>query len=249
MVHKKNRRKKIIIVFALIFLIFTGLYYGARFLWGSNFHAFFVQVVRHPLRVGAFTPCSRFAAQEITKYIDYEPADKPLAILEVGAGSGVLTKRIEKILDRKKIPYIIDVIEIDPEYCTELHKQFDENPNITIHCTDITQWQAPRSYHYIISALPFATLPLSLIESVLTLYKHILLPTGIVSYYEHMWLPNIKQYFLQDKERKEYQRKLAKLNEFKKNYVFDIGSVWANITPLYVYHAQFLTNKDINESD
>lgn len=237
----KNRSKKIIIVFALIILLFTGLYYGACFLWGSNFHTFFMQAVRHPLRVGAFTPCSRFAAQAITKYIDQDSVDEPVAVLEVGAGSGVLTKRIEEVLSYKKIPYTIDVIEIDPEYCAELHKQFDKNPNITIHCTDITQWQPDHSFHYIISALPFATLPLSLVESVLTLYERILLPNGVVSYYEHMWLPTLKQYFLKDKEREEYQRKLAKLNEFKQKHVFDIEAVWANITPLYVYHAQFLT--------
>lgn len=105
-----SKVKKSLIV---IILLAGFLYHGAHWFWGKNFLHFFSGLVQNPFQVGAFTPCSRFVAKEITKQVKRASDTGHLKVLEVGAGSGIFTQKLEKILGRRSAPYTLDVVEIE----------------------------------------------------------------------------------------------------------------------------------------
>lgn len=232
-----NKSNKRFLVAAFVILCSVGiLYKGAQYLWGEHYLTFFKGIVRNPLQVGAFSPCTRFVAKEITKYVGSVPADQPVRILEVGAGSGVFTTQLESMLAGRSGDYIVDVIEIDPHYCQLLQERFKDNPHFVIHCTDVSTFQASSKYDYIVSSVPFNTMDNDVIKRILDSYTKLITPEGVISYVEHLWLPELKGYFMRGADKQIYAERRALINGFKDAHVFETVTVYANITPLYVYH-------------
>ncbi len=216
------------------------LYQGARILWGEHYMTFFKGIVRNPLQVGAFSPCSVFVAQEITKYVASDTKQGSLRVLEVGAGSGVLTTDLEKALQKRGGEYILDVIEIDPEYAALLKKRFENNKNVAIHCIDINDFNVEQRYDYLISTLPFNVMDNSVIKQIFQQYEKMVAPNGVLSYVEHMWLPDIKEKTLSGTEKQAFIEKRTIVNSFKDKYLVETVNVYRNITPLYVHHLKIV---------
>lgn len=233
LVKQKNSYLKWSIV---ILLSIALIYKGAQALWGEHYLTFFKGVIKNPLQVGAFSPCSTFVADAITKHIANSTPEKIVRVLEVGAGSGVFTTKIEDVLNKKNKPYQVDVIEIDPEYVDLLQKRFASNEQIAVYNHNIVDWKPEYTYDYIISALPFTNMKIEDIEAILGSYKGMIADGGIVSYIEHMWLPQIKELFLSADKKEAYQKKRSLIGTFKNAFVFESVPVWANITPVYVHH-------------
>ena len=232
---KKNSHR--ILKYALALALTTLVaYQGAYFLWGEHYLTFFKGIARNPLQVGAFSPCTKFVAQEITKYIAQVDQQTPLRILEVGGGSGIFTTQLEKILAGRAGAYHVDVIEIDPDYCSLLTQRFKNNSNFSIHCINMADFTADQPYDFIVSSLPFNTLDHALVKNILDRYQEIIKPSGIISYIEHIWLPEIKEFFMQGALKQEYCAKRTMINTFRDKNLFETATVYANITPLHIYH-------------
>ncbi len=181
--------------------------------------------------VGAFSPCSRTVAQEVSACIAHNHG--PLNILEVGAGTGALTSAIiEKLNPDDRL----DLIEIIPEYCSVLHKQFGEQKNVSIQQRSILDWQPTHSYDFIICSLPFNIFPPKKVKMFLTHLQKLIKPGGTFSYVELMWLTQIKKYFLPLKQRTRLENTLTIMAQFRKNYGIKTVPIYWNITPIYVHH-------------
>ncbi len=221
---------------AITAVIFFALYQGASYFWGEHFMTFFKGILRNPFQVGAFSPCSRFVGQEITRPVTQHATTKKLRVLEVGAGSGVFTTQLEDILSKKGIDYVVDVIEIDQEYCKTLNERFKNNKQFVLHCMSILDFTPEEPYDYIVSSLPFTTMPEDLVKNILNKYKTISKKGTKLSFVEHIWLPDIKEFFLKGKEKEVYKTKRKMVSDFKNEFPHETVRVYANITPLYVYH-------------
>ena len=163
-----------------------------------------------------------------------------LRVLEVGAGSGVLTTDLEKALQKRGGEYILDVIEIDPEYAALLKKRFENNKNVAIHCIDINDFNVEQRYDYLISTLPFNVMDNSVIKQIFQQYEKMVAPNGVLSYVEHMWLPDIKEKTLSGTEKQAFIEKRTIVNSFKDKYLVETVNVYRNITPLYVHHLKIV---------
>lgn len=232
-----NKTNKRFLIASIVAALTVGLIYqGAYFMWGEHYITFFKGIFRNPLQVGAFSPCSRFVAKEITKYVAQTPSDKTIRILEVGAGSGVFTTELESLLAKRTGDYHVDVIEIDPHYCDILTKRFASNEHFSIHCVDVSTFGPDTAYDFIISSVPFNTMDNEIIRRILDSYKKLITSGGVISYVEHLWLPELKGYFLRGADKAVYTQRRDLINSFKDTYVFETTRVYANITPLNVYH-------------
>lgn len=238
MIMMKKNSKRIIKYAVVSVLVAALMYKGAYLMWGEHYFAFFKGIIRNPFQVGAFSPCSTFVAKEITKHVAQADSNRPLHILEVGAGSGVFTTHLEKILENRSGNYSVDVIEIDKEYCDVLKERFKNNNHFAIHCVSIADFKPDYQYDYIISSLPFNTMDTQLIKQIIKQYETVIAPQGIVSYVEHIWLPELKGYFMTGKEKIEYNQKRKVINSFRDAHIIQTVQVYANITPLNVYHLQ-----------
>jgi len=138
--------------------------------------------VKNRKEVGALFPCSSYTGEEITKYLQYQirlNPNKPLRILEVGCGTGSLTKVIlQKMRD---IDYL-DAVEISQEFCNTLQENFGKISKISIHCCSITDWHPEYEYDIIISTLPFVAFESKLMDEILEHFKQLIKPNGCLLY-------------------------------------------------------------------
>jgi len=233
------KMNRFIVKFAIAILVSSFvIYQAAHIMWGEHYMIFFRGIIRNPLQVGAFSPCSVFVAQEITKYVAADTKEGVVRVLEVGAGSGVLTTKLENVLKHTGRDYILDVIEIDPDYCALLKKRFEDNKNVTIHCVNILDFNAADNYDYLVSTLPFNVMDTAVIKNIFEQYEKMIVPNGILSYVEHIWLPDIKEKTLSGAEKQLFVEKRTTVNDFKDKYFLETVNIYRNITPLYVHHLQ-----------
>lgn len=138
---------------------------------------FIYEYVKNPRNVGAVAPSSDALAKKMVENIDFSNAR---CIVEYGAGTGVFTKKILKdqlsIEENDNFVLINDSVE-DVEKYLKIY-------NVS-------------SVDYIISGLPFASLPKNISDKVLTLTKKLLQDNAkfITFQYTLVKMNFFKQYF------------------------------------------------------
>lgn len=216
------------IIFTIFMVILLAISF--RFLFKDSFlflKTFFVS----PTTIGAVIPSSTFLAKSITKYIKVNK--NPIRILEVGAGTGIIT---EEILKKLRQEDFLDVIELDQKFCSILDAKFDNNKNIKINCLSILDWSPSYKYDFIISGLPFNAFDSDFVENVLSRYRKLIKPGGIISYFEYIALAKIKLFFLSGPEKNNFSKTLTTTTSFRREFEFERDHVVANMPPACVYH-------------
>jgi len=219
--------------------IVTGVYLekGATKMWGEEAGSFMLGLARNPQTVGAFAPCSTYTAVELSRFVvPYE--DRKIRVLEVGAGTGVVTKEIIKRLEGYN--YEFDVIEIDPDFCKTLYKRFGYNRNVSINAIDILQWAPEKKYDIIISILPYSNFSEDFVKSVLHKFTNLLKENGRISYVKTR-VPEIMRRFFLRKRPEEYLRREALIENFKNKYLDEEVLILKNILPLDIIHLKVNT--------
>jgi len=118
---------------------------------------FFKESLKNIKTVGTLTPSSKFLCKGMIKHVDFKTAK---VIVELGAGDGVITKHI--LQNMRKDTKLL-VFEVNENFC-ELLREIDDDRLI------IAEDSAERLSHYldqigekeidfIVSAIPFVTLP------------------------------------------------------------------------------------------
>jgi phospholipid N-methyltransferase len=121
----------------------------------ENFE-FFQAFIKHPLTVGAIAPSSPELAKMMVSGVE---ADEDRIIIELGVGTGAITKFIAKEIPNKK-SYL--GIELDKELVDSLHQKFED---LNIVCGSACETSAIHKESglgkpaYILCCLPFVTLP------------------------------------------------------------------------------------------
>ncbi len=108
--------------------------------------------------MGAIAPSSKFLAKDIVaqlKQVLSGNSCSPLNILEIGAGTGPLTKEIAKHLRSKDN---LDIVEIHKKFYQIVKTKY-RDPNIHVHHTDILNFQPDKQYDFIFSSLPYENMP------------------------------------------------------------------------------------------
>lgn len=122
-----------------------------------NEHLQFLQgFFKNPLKVGAIAPSSPDLA---LKMIEGVKADENNTVLEIGCGTGAITRFLQELIPNRKL-YV--GIEIDKEFVVRLEMEF---PNLDFVFGDACETEkilAEKQFgkvSYIISGLPFVVLP------------------------------------------------------------------------------------------
>ncbi len=125
---------------------------------------FIMAFLENPLHVGAISPSSPHLANAMTK--DLNPNEQN-TVLEIGVGTGAITKFIKRKLPN---PRCYLGIELNQKFVEILRKKF---PDLLItagdarYATKIAQEANLGRVGYIISSLPFTSLPKNLSEEIL----------------------------------------------------------------------------------
>lgn len=124
-----------------------------------------------PKTTGAILPSSRFLARAMAKHC---PKDDSI-VLELGAGTGSVTKQIIKFCNNQRIYSI----ELDKKLCKGLEKEFPQVNIINDSAENIKEIlkDDTRELGIIISSLPLVSLPPTVVKNILKAIEEAL-PVG-----------------------------------------------------------------------
>jgi len=147
--------------------------------------------------VGAVMPSSKYLARKMVKSINFNDARY---IVEYGAGTGVFTN---EILKYRKTDTIVLLFENNIEFYNLLKEKYEREPNLYIindsaaHVGKYLLEHNAEMADYIVSGLPFASLPPEVSTNILTATKKYLKPGGRFITFQYTLLKKdfIQQFF------------------------------------------------------
>ena len=177
---------------------------------------FLREYISAPDTIGAIAPSSRYLAESMMTSIDF---DKAHCIVEYRAGTGVFTREVAA-RKRRDTTYI--VIEQNDRFYEILRKQFHGMPGVVLIHGDagnvcgFLKEQGFRHADYIISGLPFTSLPQQVSHRILSQTQKAIGTEGVFTTFQYTLL-----------------RKTFLENYFN---IQKIVRVWRNLPPAYVLH-------------
>lgn len=185
----------------------------------------------NPFRIlGAFAPSSKRLALAMTRFINSDGA----RILEVGAGSGAITRAIVAMMQ----PYqSCDVVEYFPQLGKYLKHQFRKNSSVEVFCGDILDFDLPPdSYDFIVCSLPFNAFTPETTSAIVTRLLDLAKNNAIMSFFEYRILQDIAKTILPNNKREEFLGSRALIDTLCDRYQFQEAKVNLNIPPAIVHY-------------
>ena len=165
---------------------------------------FLMQYLRTPRRIGAVAPSSVWLAEKMVGDIDFEKAE---CIVEYGPGTGVFT---DKLLEKRKPETTLFLLEANKEFCMRLQKKYSKIHNVIIiygsaeHVDSYLKKYGIGKVNYVVSGLPFASLPKNVSETILQKTGKILGREGLFITFQYTLLKKafLAKYFSKIKQEK-----------------------------------------------
>lgn len=204
---------------------------------------FLRSVARDFRRTGAIAPSSKSLGYSMTSELALRP-DHPIAVLEVGGGTGSIT---EVIARRLRAGDRLDVYEIDGALAAVIRRRLVDNPRyrksgLSIHVFDrpIESIVPQPSYDYIVSCLPFTNFEPEQVRRILEIYRSSLKPGGVCSFYEYILLRRAAQWMgARSHERTRLVGVDRVVRQYRDRYCYKSDIVLPNLPPAMVYHLCF----------
>ena len=186
----------------------------------------------NPIRmIGACAPSSKHLADAMTRFVTKQGSNA--RILEVGAGTGAITKfLIKKMSDGQKL----DVVEIIPSLSQILCARFKGLVQVTVHCSDILNYQANAGYDVIVSSLPFNAFPPELTNAVMERLVELANDQAILSFFEYKVLERVAPLVFSKKRLEQYRASRKLIEGFLRRFKFDQAVVNMNLPPAVVHY-------------
>jgi len=208
----------------------------------KDFKAFFRQFREQYHTTGAIAPSSRFLANAQARPLSRLKGriKRPARVLEVGPGTGVVTRRIVRLLSPGDT---FDMVEINQAFADHLEQLFVDDPEFSplaqsssVHAVPLQEFTSEAPYDVIISGLPMNNFSSELVEELFEAYFRLLDPEGTLSYFEYMYMRQMRKVFASRDDRARVNR-IAKImkrhcreRRTKTNWVF------VNLPPAWVQH-------------
>jgi phospholipid N-methyltransferase len=152
--------------------------------------------LQHPKMLGSLIPSSRFLVDRLLRKVDWKRAR---TIVEYGPGVGTITGRI---LQRMSAHTRLVVFEMNEDFVAYLKRAFPDKRLHVVHgSAERVQRELVRlkidGADYIISGIPFTTMPVVLRETIMRESRRALKPGGSVLVYQftRAVLPYLKTHF------------------------------------------------------
>jgi phospholipid N-methyltransferase len=163
---------------------------------GNELRLFFRNFIKHPRMLGSVVPSSRFLIDGLLQDIDWQRAR---VIVEYGPGIGSFTA---EILRRMRGDAQLVAIETNPDFVEFLRGAYPDPRLRVMHDSAASTQQILRRLgharaDYIISGLPFSTMPAAVREAILRTTHTVLEPEGafLLFQYSTRLLPDLQRIF------------------------------------------------------
>jgi phospholipid N-methyltransferase len=202
---------------------------------------FFAQFRQSYFTTGSILPSSRALARALVGPMRQRRG--PSKVLEIGPGTGAVTA---EILRQLRPGDELDIVEINAHFVALLEKRFAEEPAWSRRRAQVRLIHAPLQdvpgqavYDYMISGLPLNNFPLALVRDIFRSYQRLLKPGGTLSYFEYLWIRQLKSALVKASQRQRLHVLGRFLDRRIRAYQVAQQRVFFNVPPAAARHMQF----------
>ena len=204
---------------------------------------FLRRYLRTPQTVGAVAPSSRALAAALCE--PFRRHGKPARLLEVGAGTGSITRYLGSILGDEDE---LDICEIEPAFVEILkhdvlsHEHFAPAvaaDRVRVIDTAVQDLAHENRYDFVISGLPLTAFGLRDVQDVFGVVRRVLKPAGVFSYFEYVGMRKVARMFSVGKKRDRVRKVSAYLTSTIHAHQFDDRTVLFNLPPARARYLRF----------
>jgi phosphatidylethanolamine/phosphatidyl-N-methylethanolamine N-methyltransferase len=200
---------------------------------------FFREYVRHFHATGAIAPSGRFLAAALTRYVA-QPAGAGRRILEVGPGTGAVTRRIVRALGPEDR---LDLVELNERFVAGLRDCLKHDPEYravadrtrVIHAA-VEELDAEAGYDAAVSGLPLNNFSGELVGRILAQLMALLRPGGTLAFFEYVAIRRARAVVSGRHERTRLREIGQAMDEAFAKHEFHRERVWLNLPPAWVHH-------------
>jgi len=206
----------------------------------SEIGLFFREFLRSYHTTGAILPSGRFLAAALARFVA-EPAPAR-RILEVGPGTGAVTRRILAAL---RPADQLDLVELNERFveqlryclqteaafqrvagrCRVLHGAVEELPRDTV-------------YDLVISGLPLNNFAVADVEKILSAMTGLLKPGGTLSFFEYIAIRRLRALVSRRAQRQRLRGIGKALHSLLSAHEIRRDWIWLNVPPAWVHHVR-----------
>ncbi len=143
-----------------------------------SFALFLARFIKSPMQVASIIPSSPMMVRRVSDKMDLA---RPCVVAEYGPGEGCHTR---EMLKRSHPESKFLLFELDAEFCRDLERQFADDSRVTViqgDCATLPQELAKQNLthcDYVLSGIPFSTMPVGKKQQILRNTYESLKPGG-----------------------------------------------------------------------
>jgi phosphatidylethanolamine/phosphatidyl-N-methylethanolamine N-methyltransferase len=218
---------------------------------------FFRETRRHFNNTGALLPSSRFLARalvsELRKRGPQETSRAPCRILEVGPGTGSVTREI--LLQLRPEDHL-DAVELNSRFVALLQRRFAKEwlfhfhrQQVQVIHSAVEDLPGEAVYDFIVSGLPLNNFPVAHVRKIFQVYKRLLKPGGTLTYFEYVLIRQLKTPFVNRRERRRLYRIGRVIGDYIRDYQVRRQKVLINVPPAIVRHLHLKPEGERNRKE
>jgi len=199
----------------------------------SDTFVFLRQFARTARTTGAIAPSGRALSRALVQHVRPGDPDRPRAVLEVGPGTGAVTRHLVQRLGPDDS---LDLVEANPRFAEQLSTFLDHDPRMAevtgrvrlIH--GLVQEHVLGSYDTIVCGLPFANFPPDQIMAIFGQLLASLTPNGRLSFFSYSGGDAVCRFAPSQMLSRQALRESVERNLVERELVL------RNLPPAWVYH-------------
>ncbi len=210
----------------------------------SEHGLFFREFLRNFHTTGAILPSGRRLAAALSRLVSTEGVENqsPRRILEVGPGTGAVTRQI---ISRLTPNDRLDLVELNESFADRLRERLGSDPEFQAVADRVRVLHAAAedladdiSYDIIISGLPLNNFAVADVRRILDTLVGLLKPGGTLSFFEYIAIRRLRGLVSGRAERERLRGigvamdSVLSGNEIRRDWI------WPNIPPAWVHHIQ-----------
>ena len=210
----------------------------------SEYRLFLREFLRAFHTTGAILPSGPRLAAALTRFVAEKPADdRPRRILEVGPGTGPVTRRIVEALGPNDQ---LDLVELNEHFVANLRERFQTDPSfmavadrVQIIHDRIESVSRDAPYDVIVSGLPLNNFSVSMVEDILTTLRNLLAPEGTLSFFQYVAVRHMRTVVSGKQGRKRMVGIGRALDNVLVENQIRRDLVVSNVPPAWVHHVRW----------
>ncbi len=211
---------------------------------------FFREYLRNFHSTGALLPSGRFLAAALARFVGGRTGNgeatagrvRPLRILEVGPGTGAVTRRIVAAMGRDDT---LDLVELNETFVSRLRECFQHDPAFravadrarVLH-SPIEDLPREQTYDVIVSGLPLNNFSAELVGQILAVLLELLSAEGTLSFFEYIAVRPARALVSGRVERERLRGVARAMRAVLDPHEIRREAIWLNVPPAWVHHVR-----------